>query len=204
MSSKKQDELMILDGQFAVLGTPAKDSCTFAWVKGLPFFDMFYGKDGHRLPANDSPEWPPKRLRGCPPQLVDFLAQTLQWRPCTRLMAAPARMHSFINSEPLSVTIPAQKAKNGLATIAKGFLDEDVLDYLQKCPTWPQRHEACRRNDFLKVRPKVSPMKCEFVGYIDAKSRPKCMSLNSDTKLPPIPSARLAMFVKAFRRGAKA
>ena len=58
VSSKQQDELMILDGQFAVLGTPAKDSCTFAWMKGLPFFDMFYGKDGHRLPANDSPEWP--------------------------------------------------------------------------------------------------------------------------------------------------
>ena len=47
-------------------------------------------------------------------------------------------------------------------------------------------------------------MKHEFVGYIDANSPPKCKSLNSDASLRLIRSERLALFVKALRRGAKA
>ena len=47
-------------------------------------------------------------------------------------------------------------------------------------------------------------MKREFVGYIDANNPPKSKSLNGDANLPLIKSERLACFVKALRRGAKA
>ena len=39
---KGQTELLILDEQFAVLGTPWKDSCTFAWMKSLAFFEKLW------------------------------------------------------------------------------------------------------------------------------------------------------------------
>jgi hypothetical protein len=47
-------------------------------------------------------------------------------------------------------------------------------------------------------------MKREFVGYIDANSFPKCLSLNSDKNLRVIEAERLVYFVKAFRRRNKA
>jgi hypothetical protein len=207
----KQEELLILEAQFRLLGTPAKDTSTFAWMKSLPFFAKFCGQDGSKLRTKGSSEWPPKRMRGSPPQLEDLVAKTLQWKPEERLSAASACLHSFITSSPLSVQIAARKGKNGLGTIAEGFLDEEVLEYLQKCPTWPQWHEECRQNNFQTTTAKQSVraaerelhMKREFVGYIDAKNPPTCKSLNSDANIPLIQSERLAMFVKAFRRGAK-
>ena len=47
-------------------------------------------------------------------------------------------------------------------------------------------------------------MKTEMVGYIDAINPPRCKRLHNDANLPLIKSERLAIFVKALRRGAKA
>ena len=47
-------------------------------------------------------------------------------------------------------------------------------------------------------------MKREMVGYIDANNPPTCRRLHNDANLPLIKSERLAFFVKALRRGAKA
>ena len=64
----------------------------------------------------------------------------------------------------------------GSPSLPKGFLDEDVLEYLEKCPTWRQLHKEC------SVAWSVEPNECiseaegqlrvehEFVEYIDAKS----------------------------------
>jgi hypothetical protein len=105
--------------------------------------------------------------------------------------------------------VKVQKGKNGLGSIAEGVLDDDVLDYLQKCPTWEHLAAECRRTNYEpnqcmnddegKLR-----MKREFVGYIDANNPPQCKCLNSDANLPLIRSERLQFFVKALRRGAKA
>ena len=93
--SIEQPELLTLDAQFKVLGTPAKDTSTFAWMQSLPCFAKFYGHDGHTLLANfHTFPCPPKRLRGCPQQLEDFLAQTLKLRPQERWAAASARARS--------------------------------------------------------------------------------------------------------------
>ena len=211
----KQAEHSILDAQFAFLGAPRKslphifDTSTHAWIKSLPFVEKFYGKNARHLPAKEPPQWPPERLRGCPPQLADFVQQTLQWQPQERLAAASASLHSFVSSRALSVTVAVAKGKNGLGSIAEGFLDDEVLEYLQKCPTWAQWHAECRRNNFepnncISREEGKLRMKRECVGYIDAKNPPKCKSLNSDPNLPLITSERLAFFVKALRSGAKA
>jgi hypothetical protein len=206
---KTLPERSILDAHFAFLGTPPRDTSTHAWMKTLPFVEKFYGKDARHIPAKAPPEWPPERLRGCPPQLADFVQQTLKWHPKERLAAASASLHSFVSSRALSVTVKVAKGKNGLGSIAEGSLDDEVLDYLQKCPTWEQWHAECRRTNYepnqcMNREEGELRMKREFVGYIDANKPPECKSLNSDKNLPLIRSERLQFFVKALRRGAKA
>ena len=207
---RKQVELEILNAQFRILGVPAKDTTTFAWMQSLPFFERFYGADGCTLPpGHGEPKWPHEVKAGCPPQLAAFIGQILQWEPGHRMAAVSACKHAFLTSSALSVKIAAQPAKNGLGSIAEGVLDDEVLEYIQNCPSWQQLHEECRQNNFSpnscisKAEGKLL-MKREFVGYIDAQRPPKCKSLNSDGKLGVIQSGRLAMFVKAFRRGAQA
>ena len=100
-------------------------------MKSLPFVENFYGKDAQRLEAKAPPEWPPKTLRDCPPQLADFVRQTLQLHPQERLTAASASLHSFVSSRALSVTVAVAKGKNGLGSIAQGNVDDEVLEYLQ-------------------------------------------------------------------------
>ena len=97
-------------------------------MESLPFVESIYGKEGHRLPAKAPPEWPPKRLRGCPPQLADFVRQTLQWHPQERLAAASISVHLFVSSRALSVTVAVAKGKYGLGSIAQGSLDDEVME----------------------------------------------------------------------------
>ena len=83
------------------------------------------------------------------------------------------------------------------------------MEYLQKCPTWEQWHAECRRNQFepnqsISLEEGKLRMKTEIVGYIDAENPPRCKRLHNDANLPLIKSERLAFFVKALRRGAKA
>ena len=187
----------ILDAQFEFLGTPPSSTSTYSWMKSLPFFTKFYGRDAQHLVAKASPSWPPECLRGCPPQLADLVQQTLQWHPQARPAAASASLHSFLSSRALSATAAVGKGKYGPSSIVAGSVDGDVLEYLQNCPTlaqlaqWPN----CIHR---------SVMQREIVGYIDANNPPKCKSLNSNENLDFIGCERLALFVKAFRRRAKA
>jgi hypothetical protein len=110
--------LRVLQEHFALLGTPLD---TIAWMKSLPFADDFFGRDAHLLDtfAKPCPEWPPRRLHCCPPQLADFVRQTLQWLPSERLRAASAMLHPFVYLGPLDVEV-ALKLEVDLETMSKG------------------------------------------------------------------------------------
>ena len=200
----------LLIAHFEFLGTPAPLTSELAWLKALPFFEKFCGRDGQRLKGIRSPEiWPPKCLRSCPPQLTDFVRKTLQLHPQERLTAASASMHSFLVSSALFVRVASCNGKNGPGSIIQGSIDDDVLDYLQKCPTWEKWHAECLANNFapndcISRAEGKKRMKSEFVGFVDANNAPKCKSLNGDVQLKFIGSERLGFFVLAMRRVAHA
>ena len=205
-SGPKLVDRSILDAHFAVLGKPSTDSDSHNWIKSLPLFDKFYGSPpAFYAQLNQLSSWPPDRLRDCPPQLLDFVKKSLQWHPRERWAAASAISHSFLNPPPLSVVVSNEKAKNGQGSIVKGSLEDDVLEYLQQCQTWKKLHEQCRRGNFtpnssVVGRERALRMKRAFVSYIDENNPPRCISLNSDTKLKVIEAERLVHFAKAFRR----
>jgi len=106
------------------------------------------------------------------------------------------------------VNVPLVKGKHGLSSIADGNLDDDVLEYLQQCPSWELLHEECRQSIFLPnagmhIEEGKLRMKREFVGYIDASKPPECKNLNSYNRLTVIKSKRIQYFVKALRRRAE-
>jgi hypothetical protein len=185
--------LRVLEEHFALLGTPL-DTMTNAWMKSLPFADDFFGRDAHLLDtfAKPCPEWPPRRLHCCLPQLADFVRQTLQWIPSERLRAASAMLHPFVHMSALDVKVAVVKGKSGLGSIAQGSLDDEVLEYLQKCPSWEQIDSECRLNLF-EPNDSVS-------GQCDIDR----MRMTQTTALQFIKSERLGFFVKALQRCAKA
>ena len=141
-NGKELNERCFLDAQFAFVGT--HPSSTNEWMTSLPFTENFYGRDARRLPAKAPPEWPPTRMRGCPPQLADFVRQTLLWHHKERLTPASARLHSFVSSRALSVLhVAVAKGQNGRGFIDAGTVDDEVMEYIQTCPTWEQWHAEC-------------------------------------------------------------
>ena len=106
-----------------------------------------------------------------------------------------------MSSRALSVPVAVATGKNGLGSIVEGSLDDDVLEYLQKCPTWELWIAECRRNNFepnrcISQEEGELRMKREFGGY---KQKPR----HGDRNLPLIRSERLVFFVKALRRAMK-
>lgn len=204
--SEKYVEISLLDAQFDLLGMPSTDSHTRIWMESLPFWDKFYGKGGVRVKQlNQLLSWPPDQLRDCPPQLADFVRKSLQWHPEERWNAATASLHEFLSPPSLSIVISDKRGKRGQGSIVQGSLDDDVLKYLQQCPTWKKWLEECLESNFepnccIGAAEKKLRMKREFVGYIDADNPPKCPRLNSEKNLHVTESAHLANFVKALRR----
>ena len=135
------------------------------------------------------------------------MRQTLQWHPQERLTVASASEHEFVSSRALSVAVSVAKGKKGLGSIAQGNLDDDVLEYLQKCPSWERWHAELRnqftQNHGIGHEEGQLVMNSERAGYIDAAKPPQCLSLHGTAGLSLIQSERLVSFVKAFRRGAK-
>merc|ERR1712155_201751 len=128
--------------------------------------------------------------------------------PPARVTAAEAQNNSFLQPPgqwPLHVTLATQPGKNGLGTIAQADLDPDLLRYLQACPSWNSLAK-----ERLQTRASVSKciaaeeaalrLKTEIPGFVDEENPPKCRSLNADAALQPIPSKRLAAFVRALRK----
>jgi len=199
-------ERALLDAQFALLEPPPKNSSTREWLKSLPHAEKMYGKDAQRLPepAAASRPWPPECLRTCPHAYADFVQGLLKWRPEERLSAASASQHVFFHPRALALAL-AGPGKHGPGAIAEGPLDEDVLDYLQNCPTLAELHAECFANNFEPnqcINPSEAKLrlKREYVGYIDAQKPPKTRDLNADKNVPLIGSERLRNFVMALRR----
>ena len=138
--------------------------------------------------------------------LEDFVRQVLKWHPQERLSAASASLHSFVTSPPLSVSLGLGMGKHGLGTILSGDLDDELLDYLQQCPTWESLHKESKRSNFagnpsIGAAEKKFSMKREYVSLTDPDKPPKSRNLKRQSTLPPVQSHRLACFVKALRVG---
>ena len=202
IARKEPSAVSVLREHANLLGTPAPDSNAFNFLRSLPNIKEFFGGNeffGVRRR---------KRLQCCTPQLVDLVERTLRWSPAERLTAEQASLHPFLAASALSSRIAVRTGKNGSGSIVDGFLDTDVLNYLQGCPALAQLYEACLDSNFepnkcISQEEGALRMKREFVGYVDAKNPPQCASLNSDAKLPLIASERLSSFVIALRRGAE-
>jgi hypothetical protein len=111
--------------------------------------------------------------------------KTLQWKPAARMTVASASQHKFVTPPPMSVCVNVAQGKNGLGSIVRGSVDEDVLAYLQDCPAWPALVAECMESNFaanhcVSEKEAKLGLKREFVGYVDASNPPKCPSLNGD------------------------
>ena len=120
---------------------------------------------------------------------------------------AQAKTHSFLQPLgllPLRVLLATQPGKNGVGTIAAGDLDQDLLRYLQKCPSWNRLAEQRLKtgatcSKCVRGEEAALGLKTEIVGIVDEVNPPQCRSLNRDTNLQLIPSERFAAFVRAIR-----
>ena len=174
-------------------------------MQSLPFFKKIFGtKHVFSPPLAGNLR---SILAGAPAHLTELVEKTLQWTPAARMTAASASEHMFVTPLPMSVRVNVAQGKNGLGSIVRGSLDEDVLAYLQDCPTWPALVAECLESDFapnhcISAKEGELRLKREFVGYVDAANPPKCGSLNGDP-VKVSPSNRLSFFVCACRRNAK-
>ena len=202
-----------LDAITAIVGGPGQETPVHAAARldSLPFFPKFYrqsGEDWLTSVAATAKPWPPSRLRGCPEGLAQLAQMCLRWHPSVRMGIAEAKSHIFLQPPgevPLVVRLAMQPGKNGVGTIAEGFLDPDLLHYLQTCPSWSSL--ATKR---LKTGATLSKcvrdeeaqrgLKTELAGIVDEESPPRCRALNGDSNLQLIPSERFAAFVRAIRK----
>ena len=174
-------------------------------MESLPFYATFYGADGAwHLP--EGAQWPPAPLRHCPGSLLDFIAQSLKFCPKERWSAATARQHAFVSAKPLDVIIKCGVGEKGLGTIAEGCCEEELLDYLQKCPGLAKIIKEARNSRFAAKSRGVSKaeaakhLKVELVTLADEKVIPKTVRLNGDVMKSGIASQRLQYLVRALRR----
>ena len=185
------------------MGPPEGDERS--WLQSLPFFKKISGARSElfRPIAGNLPAV----LGKSPAHLTDLVEKTLQWKPAARMPAASASQHKFVTPPPMSVCVNVAQGKTGLGSIVRESVDEDVLAYLQGCPTWAALVAECMESNFaanqcVSEKEAKLGLKREFVGYVDASNPPKCPSLNGDP-VEVIHSNRLSFFVCAFKRNAK-
>ena len=163
----------------ALLGPPGADE--WSWLQTLPFFSKMFGtRNVFLLPASSMPRSLPSLLRESPLHLADLVEKALQWMPAARMTAASASKHKFLLSPPMSVCVDCKMGQNGIGSIVSGSLDEDVLAYLQGCPT-------------------LAVLVAEALDNVDAT----CKTLGDEWCDAVITSNRLSFFTCAFRRIAK-
>ena len=130
--------------QAALLGPPVDDERN--WLRILPFYKQMFGaRNGFLLQAVGNL---PSRLEKGPAHLTDFVEKTLQWNPAARLSAVSASKHMFVTPLPMSVRVNVVDGKNGAGSIVRGTIDDDVLAYLQDCPTWAALVAECLESNF--------------------------------------------------------
>ena len=84
---------------------------------------------------------------------LNYPTITIEFHSGPRGAFAFARRNYKILSQQLAVVplvchVRGQKAKQGLGTIAEGFLDEEVLECLEDCPQWREWHEELPKVSF--------------------------------------------------------
>ena len=201
-----KDAYSVLVQHVTTLGVPVLGKF---WMS-LPHAPLLFGDNGPTAwrGFTYSQRWSATALKGCDPQLADLVEKTLRWSPSERLCAEDVRTHPYVSAPALSLRLNGE-ARHGLGSIADGFLHDDVLDYIQKCPELAALCADCLARNFewssrsIRQSEGELRMKREIVGYVDEMKPPKCRSLNGDADLKPIPSKRLRQFVKALRRCAE-
>ena len=119
-----------------LLGRPSEDAWAFLkQLPGLPCdleeIRRTMGKVGCGMDASVAPQGQPGIL-----QVMDFANRCLQWLPADRITAASASEHPLLSVPKLSVGIASEEGKHGPASLCSGMLHQELLDYLQKCPSW--------------------------------------------------------------------
>ena len=204
----KVSENMALETQFQLLKTDRED---LHWLRSLP--GSKHCKVLDSLSPRCSPNAWPKHWQQCPKELEDLVSKCLRWRPADRATAESALRHPFVEARPLPVAIHG-RGKHGRGSIQQGELHEELLEYLQKCPSWGQRSNEMsgimnsemtnkksqpRQSKSVSASEAKKGLKHEYAGFIDAANPPKTRDLNADKKLDVISSERLAEFARAFR-----
>ena len=97
--------------------------------------------------------------------------------PEHRIKAASASGNPFLSTPNLSLIVSVEEGRRGPGSICSGFLDEEVLDYLQNCPSWAEFRDEYLANNFEASRcisedERRRRMKREFVGYVSAENQP--------------------------------
>lgn len=138
----------------------------------------------------------PSKLEKGPAHLTDLVEMSLQGNLAACMTVASASKHMFVTPLPMSVRANVVDDKNGLGSIVCGSIDEDVLVYLQDCPTWAALVAECLGSNFapnscISEKEGEFRLKREFVGYVDVGNPPKCGSFNGDDKHKVIKSNRL-------------
>ena len=97
------------------------------------------------------------------------------------------------------------RANTGIGAICMGEIAEDLLHYLQTCPSWPsavatatasaaESNSKCGHTEEKKLA-----FNSEKVEIIDDSNNPTCSSPNRDRNLAVISSNRVACFLRALR-----
>ncbi len=190
----------------ATLGLPAPGTPLGRWVRAWPFFHKFFCYGERALGPAQSLHVDGWRKLSAP--MADFARALLLWRPEERPSAASAKRLPFLMPRPLSATLARQTGKRGSASLVQGFIDNDLLHFLQNCPAWESLREeflhglgpanACIRAAEQRLRAKN-----EYVGYSDFSAPAKCRNLNGDSNLGPVVSRRVSLFARALRRCAR-
>ncbi len=124
-----------------ILGTPPRGSSTYAWMASLPLFEKFYKE---RLPAPSLPVAPESSPR-LPGTVGIFRAKNIAVaspRTTDGCISQPTRVLEL--ARPLRECICRTGQQKGPSSIAQGNLDDDVLEYLQNCPSWERWHAELR------------------------------------------------------------
>ena len=123
---------------------------------------------------------------------------------------AAASGKSFVDAIAAIVGRPGQEAvADAMPACAASWLEElpfdpDLLRYLQTCPSWNSLAEnhwkRAHQAKCVRADEDALGFKSEFPGFVDEENPPKCRALNKDRDLQPIPSERVAAFVRAIRK----
>ena len=124
----------------------------------------------------------PRRL---PEGLLQLIQKCLVWHPSARFSITEAIFHRFLQPPGealLQVRFATQPGKLGVGTIAEGWIDPDLLRYLQLCPDLKRLAETYFHNLSKCVSTEEAALgfKSEFPGFVDEET-PRSANPSTET-----------------------